>query len=864
MMRCRFCGSPSLHSDTQHKVFSPGKAAAGAVVFGAVGAAAGFIGKEKKGYRCAACGNFMDIPMDTFTGMQIDNAIRAAKKGDTALYNYFKNQYPNIETVAAPTQVATAAPVERTITAPIQTLGQEETVKRSYRYGLWLPDAPVYVESVVLKTDGKEDRMSLVAWNQSDKDIRSLYLNVIVFDDTGDEVSRCRCVYQNMAKDEDEPKRLPVDKTFPLNTDVAYRVQIEQEKVAFADGSTWRATETDKVYTLPEQPVLTEENFPRIQYVKSVYAVKRFYRPHGQQKPKIEVFMPIREEHFWLCDCGHPARIGEQCPYCQDIYENLEKAFAQTTLIEEQQKAVKARAEERTQKVLRKCEQLIEAKVTAEKDAKYDNALRLFNNYSIADVKRAKELFKDLSGWKDADSFAAKCDPQIAWITEQQKKDKEEAERRAAEAAKWQEEERIASEQRRKKAKTVGIIVGAVAFVAIILTCLTYIVFIPDANYDKAMELYNAGQYEEAIVAFEALNGYKDSEEKTKESRYDWAVKLYTGGNYAAALSQFIIVRDIGDSDRYLNGCWDRIAVRDTIAAGSDHTVALKIDGTVIAIGRNDYGQCEVSSWNDIIAISSGAVHTVGLKADGTVVAVGWNKYSQCDVSDWEDIVAITGGDYHTVGLKADGTVVATGDNEHGQCDVSEWSNITAIAAGAYNTFGLKTDGTVVVTAFTKEAKEDRFVRHGQEKVQDWNEIIAIAACYDHILGLKSNGTVVAAGGNTYGQCDVESWENIVVIATGREHSLGLKADGTVEATSFWDPIVPSYNPGQCEVAEWSKIVAIAAGDAHSVGIKEDGLAIATEYLGIREGKYANYRGQCEVSSWHDLMMPRHYYKPEM
>jgi alpha-tubulin suppressor-like RCC1 family protein len=66
----------------------------------------------------------------------------------------------------------------------------------------------------------------------------------------------------------------------------------------------------------------------------------------------------------------------------------------------------------------------------------------------------------------------------------------------------------------------------------------------------------------------------------------------------------------------------------------------------------------------------------VGLKKDGTVVATGDNKYGQCDVSDWKNIIAISAGDLHTVGLKKDGTVVAAGDNEHGQCDVSDWMNI--------------------------------------------------------------------------------------------------------------------------------------------------------------------------------------------
>jgi predicted amidophosphoribosyltransferase len=36
--------------------------------------------------------------------------------------------------------------------------------------------------------------------------------------------------------------------------------------------------------------------------------------------------------------------------------------------------------------------------------------------------------------------------------------------------------------------------------------------------------------------------------------------------------------------------------------------------------------------------VAAGCGHTVGLKADGTVVAVGWNEDGQRDVSDWRGI----------------------------------------------------------------------------------------------------------------------------------------------------------------------------------------------------------------------------------
>jgi len=71
--------------------------------------------------------------------------------------------------------------------------------------------------------------------------------------------------------------------------------------------------------------------------------------------------------------------------------------------------------------------------------------------------------------------------------------------------------------------------------------------------------------------------------------------------------------------------------------------------------------------------VAAGGLHTVGLQSDGTVVAVGWNNNGQCNVTGWTGIVQVAAGVYHTVGLKSDGTVVSAGDNTYGQRNVSSW-----------------------------------------------------------------------------------------------------------------------------------------------------------------------------------------------
>ena len=227
---------------------------------------------------------------------------------------------------------------------------------------------------------------------------------------------------------------------------------------------------------------------------------------------------------------------------------------------------------------------------------------------------------------------------------------------------------------------------------------------------------------------------------------------------------------------------------RMMISAFGDFTVGLRSNGTALAVGNNEYGQCNVSDWTDIIAISAGGVHTVGLCSDGTVLAVGPSNYGRLDVSDWTDVIAISAGIHHTVGLRSDGTVLAVGWNDDGQCNVSDWTDVIAISAGAAHTVGLRSDGTVLAVGWNNA---------GQCNVSDWTDIIAISAGNIHTVGLRSDGTVLAIGNNQFGECDVSGWTDVVAISAGTTHTVGLRSDGTVLAAGA------NYN-GECNVSDWN------------------------------------------------------------
>ncbi len=203
-------------------------------------------------------------------------------------------------------------------------------------------------------------------------------------------------------------------------------------------------------------------------------------------------------------------------------------------------------------------------------------------------------------------------------------------------------------------------------------------------------------------------------------------------------------------------------AYRGLIAAGEYHTVGLKVDGTVVAAGRNNFGQCDVSKWENIIAVAAGAGHTIGLKSDGTVVATRYKN----EVSEWKDIISVAAGD-HPIGLKADGTVVGWLSESHLFGKYGLFANmndvsILSIAAGKY-----EFNDRECIAAI----KEDGEARSQCAEWKEWKDkdIVAVDVGRFHTVGLKSNGSVVAANQineNEYnkkrfdfGQYNVSEWK---------------------------------------------------------------------------------------------------------
>ena len=461
-------------------------------------------------------------------------------------------------------------------------------------------------------------------------------------------------------------------------------------------------------------------------------------------------------------------------------------------------------------------------------EVKYSMAEDLFNQDKIESVEQATQYYESLGDYNNSRERIIDCQNKIKDL--QIKAEELEILRKQR-----AEERRLLIAKRNRKIKKYTVIVATIVVIITIVCVIAFVFVIPNAKYNKAVTLMNSGNYTEAIELFEELGDYKDSVSKKEEaidSFYNEGLSLLNDNKYEQAIKVFDELGNYKDSADILYDLkLDLYGKKDTIVATYFNTLGLKSDGTVVAVGDNYEGKCNVDDWNDIIAVSAGYSHTVGLKSDGTVVATGSKGYGRCNVYDWTDIIAVSAGVYHTVGLKSDGTVVSAGDNKYGQCDVNDWADIVAVSTHTYHTVGLKSDGTVVATGLNG---------HGQCDVDDWTDIITVSAGVDHTVGLKSDGTVVAVGNNDDGQCDVDGWTDIVAISASGNTTIGLKSDGTVVAAG-------SNMHGQCDVDDWTDIISVSTSGSHTVGLKSDGTVVA-----IGDNEY----GQCDVDTFKDIKIP--------
>jgi alpha-tubulin suppressor-like RCC1 family protein len=240
------------------------------------------------------------------------------------------------------------------------------------------------------------------------------------------------------------------------------------------------------------------------------------------------------------------------------------------------------------------------------------------------------------------------------------------------------------------------------------------------------------------------------------------------------------------------------------IASRGYHTLALKNDGTVWAWGYNANGRLGDGTTTDqpspvpvvgltghggVAALSSGGDVNVALMADHTLMAWGRNYWGEIgngtvdtsDIGQWTpvpvtsitgmtNVVQVATGWSHVVALAVDGTVWAWGKNSGGELgngttinssvpiQVSGLDHVIGVSAGDGSTVVVKADGTVwawgtLRTESGGNPNTDYYYGPNPVQVPGIDHVTLVRARDWHVLALKSDNTVWAWGWNLKGQC---------------------------------------------------------------------------------------------------------------
>lgn len=265
------------------------------------------------------------------------------------------------------------------------------------------------------------------------------------------------------------------------------------------------------------------------------------------------------------------------------------------------------------QKLIGECRE--KAEVCRKNDI-YNNAMSEVGKASVASFVKAIELFKTISGWKDADEQVAKCEAKLPELRDKEEKERIERERKA-------EQERISKTKRNKMLKLLAII-SAVIVVAVVSVIIITSAMKKSDKYSEIVSLKDSGNYAEAYNLCKDLLDYKDCADIYSQLEtviLEDANKLYLAGDASAAanLLSKCNIRDPG-YNYIVSGDYKK-----AVNAGLTHIV---IPNGVSSIGFGAFEDCD-----DLTAVTiPSSVTSIG--KDAFLGAGHWSKGFDVYISD--------------------------------------------------------------------------------------------------------------------------------------------------------------------------------------------------------------------------------------
>lgn len=266
------------------------------------------------------------------------------------------------------------------------------------------------------------------------------------------------------------------------------------------------------------------------------------------------------------------------------------------------------------------------------------------------------------------------------------------------------------------------------------------------------------------------------------------------------------------------------------VEAGHTYTVVLKTDGRILTFGDNECGQLgdgtnvdrstpvEATAFgNENAQVVAGNYQTLVLKMDGRIMACGRNNYGQLgDATNTDrvnpieltalgmDNAQVAAGEHHTVVRKTDGRIMTFGYKGNGQLGdgtttdrnsptelTSLGNDNTQVAAGKHHTVVLKSDGLLMTFGYNGNGQLGDGTNTERntpvETTALGNDIVEVVAGGSQTMVLTANKQVKTFGRNTFGALGdstttdrsnpilVASLDNVAQMAVGYYHSIVLK-----------------------------------------------------------------------------------------
>jgi alpha-tubulin suppressor-like RCC1 family protein len=322
------------------------------------------------------------------------------------------------------------------------------------------------------------------------------------------------------------------------------------------------------------------------------------------------------------------------------------------------------------------------------------------------------------------------------------------------------------------------------------------------------------------------------------------------------------------------------------VAAGTNHSLALRNDGTVWAWGANIDGQLGTGNTTSslvpvqvvglppsltVSAITAGQGFSAVLLSDGTVRV--WGRADQGQLGNDDDadsltpiepiglgdnVISLTAGDNHILALKSDGTVWGWGSNFSGELGglvpaaqflpspISGLSNVAIIAAGTARSAAVLNDGAILIWGSPANAAlGPTSLGYNSTRVQirDVKSGASIFAGGEQAALVRLNNRAYLFGSNNDAQLGADTIDPVVaptrfsgwpatVYAFGSSHTLGL-GNGNIYAAGnnaygqLGDGTTVNRTTPVTLSISGAPVTKIAAGWYHSLALRSDGTVLA-------------------------------------